>query len=262
MDVDEGENTAKAILRPRRAGENIKVAETVLKRRDRNLKAAGQRAAAVAKVRKDQREYKKGKLKIIRAEKLIKNCLIRIQDRKRQKTSKKKRPNPKLVHAARSLAVIRNGRMGGSKEVKVALRQMGLGLRNTLVFAPNDADTARNLELVKPFAFWGKCSFKVVFNLVHKKAMFKDPEAPKEKVMLCDNVLIEKHLGDLGVLCTEDLAHALHTNGKTFTAVRERLWPIPLGDAKKSNGMVHDKKFTFGDLQSAMDLKVAKLIGE
>lgn len=260
--MDTGENTAKAVLQPRRPGESIKVAETVLKRRDRNLKAAAARAAQVAKVRKSQKDYKKGKLRIIRAEKLVKNCLIRQNDRRRIKTARKKHPTPKVVRRCRSIAIARNGRMGGSKEVKQTLKELGLVYRNTLIFVPNTEEVATKLQTVKPFAFWGKCSFKAVFNLVHKKAMFKNPEEPKEKTMLSDNVLIEKHLGDLGVLCTEDLAHVLYTNGKSFKEVSQRLWPIHLGEVKKANGMVHDKKFTYGDLQGAMDLKLSKLMGD
>lgn len=260
--MDEGENTAKAVLRPRNPGESIKVAETVLKRRDRNLKAAAERAAQIAKVRKGQKDYKKGKLNIVRAEKLVKNCIVRRSDRRRLMTQKKKNPNPKAAPKTRSLAVVRNGRLGGSKEVKMMLRDIGLPHRNALIFVPNTAEMASKLQVVKPFAYWGRCSFKNVFNLVHKKATFKNPEAPTEKVALSDNVLIEKHLGDLGVLCTEDLAHSLHTCGKDFKQVSERLWPIMLGDVKKASGLVHDTKFTYGDLQDAMDLKVKKLIGE
>lgn len=259
--AEDGENTARAVLRPRREGETIKVAQVVLKRRDRNLKANAERAAQVQKVRKAHRQFKKGKLKIVRAEKLVKNCLIKMSDRKRLKHSKKKRPNPKTVQGVKSLVVVRNGRPGGTKEVKTALRQLGLMQRNTLFFAPNDKETAKSLESARPFVFWGKCSFKVVFNLVHKKAMFKNPEVPKQRTLLSDNCLIEKHLGDLGVLCTEDLAHAVFTCGDSFNKVRERLWPIPVDDMKKAGSMVHDAKFTYGNLQAAMDLKVAKLIG-
>uniref|UniRef100_A0A7S2J9N6 Ribosomal protein L30 ferredoxin-like fold domain-containing protein n=1 Tax=Zooxanthella nutricula TaxID=1333877 RepID=A0A7S2J9N6_9DINO len=260
--MDEGENTAKAVLRPRRPGESIKVAETVLKRRDRNLKAAADRAAQVAKARDAKNDYKKGKLRIIRAERFIKQCRVRHNDVRRLKVSRKKNPTPKPLRKCRSIAVARNGRTGGSKETKQTLKKLGLSTRHKLIFLPNTEETANQLLTVKPFCYWGRCSFKTLFNIVHKKAAFKDPEAPKEKTMLSDNVLIEKHLGDLGVLCTEDLAHVLHTQGKHFKEVAQRLWPINTGDIRMANGMVKDQKFTFGDLQDAMDLKLAKLFGE
>lgn len=262
MDVDEGENTAKAVLRPRNPGESIKVAETVLRRRDRNIKAAAERAAQLAKVKSKKQDYKKGKIRIIRAEKFVKNALLRQADRRRIRRLEIKKPNPKPTTGGKVVAVARNGRLGGSHEVKQALKAMGLAQRNTLVFLANTEETEKKLQLCRPFAYWGKPSFKVLFNLIHKKAMFKDPEAPTERVMLSDNVLIEKHLGDLGVLCTEDLAHVLHTRPPHFEQVVARLWPIQIGETRKSNGMVRDEKWIFGALGPTMNLKLQKLIGE
>mmetsp|Transcript_1959 Transcript_1959/g.4470 ORF Transcript_1959/g.4470 Transcript_1959/m.4470 type:complete len:262 (-) Transcript_1959:250-1035(-) len=261
MEVDEAPHeTGKAVIRPRRPGENIKVAETVLKRRDRNLKDKAERAAQVARIRQQQKQFKKGKLKIIRAEKLVKNCLTRDNDRKRLKNMpKKKKPKP---WKGKVLAVARNGRMGGSKEVKLCLKELGLRMRHTLVFQQNNEETLQKLNTCKPFVFWGPPSFKAVFNLVHKKALFRDPDAEGGKTALSDNVLIEKHLGDLGVLCTEDLAHVVHNATKHFSEVTARLWPVPIGDAKKARGLVHDKKFTYGDQQRAINLKLEKLLGE
>lgn len=258
--MDDSNDTGKAVIRPRRPGENIKVAETVLKRRDRNLKAKAERAAQVAQIRRQQKDYKKGKLKIERAEKLVKNCLTRDNDRKRLKNiAKKKKPKP---YKGKVLAVARNGRLGGSKEVKLALKELGLRSRHTLVFQPNSEETLQKLNTVKPFVFWGPPSFKAVFNLVHKKALFRDPDAENGKTALSDNVLIEKHLGDLGVLCTEDLAHVVHNCTKHFGEVTGRLWPVHTGDAKKARGMVHDKKFTYGDQQRGINQKLEKLLGE
>eukprot|EP00913_Durusdinium_trenchii_P004526 g4203.t1 len=125
MEEDLGANL-KAKLQPRRPGENLKVAQTVLKRRDRNLQAAAKKAQQVAKRKADERKYKKG----------------------------------------------------------------------------------------------------------NRIAIFVDKDS-QEKVVLTDNKLIEKHLGDLGVICTEDLAHVIHTGGKGFEEVMKRLDPVPMGDAKK-----------------------------
>merc|ERR1719491_2867021 len=118
-----------------------------------------------------------------------------------------------------------------------------------MIFLPNTKDVAEKLRVGRPYSFWGVPTFKMVCNLIHKRAAFRDPEQPKERTALSDNVIIEKHLGDLGVLCTEDLAHAIHTKSKLFEQVNARLWPIPLGDAKKAGKLVHDRNFTFGDLR-------------
>lgn len=250
------------MLRPRRPGESIKIAETVLKRRDRNIKAAAERAKQIQIIRRNQKEWKKGPLKIKRAERLVKDSLIRASDRRRLKNKgKKKKPKPGV---GKVLAVVRNGRMGGSGEVKKTLREIGLTKRHTMVFRPHSEDMLKQLVTCKPFVFWGAPSFKAIMNIVHKKAIFRDREAEHGKTMLSDNVLIEKHLGDLGVLCTEDLAHVIHGGFKSkhFKEVTDRLWPVPLGDAKKTSGMVHDKKFTMGDLHRDINAKLEKLIGE
>merc|ERR1719401_127040 len=119
--------------------------------------------------------------------------------------------------------------------------------RHTVVFLPNTDETAADLHTIRPFAFWGPPTYKVIANIMQKKALFKDPEQPKARTVLSDNALVEKHLGDLGLLCTEDLAHAIHRCTPQFEAVTSRLWPVPLGDAKKASGLLHDKDFTFGD---------------
>lgn len=252
----------RAVLQPRRPGETIKVAETVLKRRERNIKACAEKAAQIAKARNNKKKYEKsGKLQIIRAERLVKDCRNRMADRNRLKNVGKK-PLPKQ-EKGRVLAAVRNGRLGGSREAKATLRAVGLGKRHTLVFLPNTEETAKQLRIAKPYAFWGVPSFKMVCNLIHKRAAFRDPENPRERTALSDNTLIEKHLGDLGLLCTEDLAHAIHTRTNKFDKVQERLYPMTLGDAKKSAGkLVNDKYYTQGGVGADVNAKIGELLGQ
>merc|ERR1712072_645894 len=140
---------------------------------------------------------------------------------------------------------------------------MGLSRRHSLVFLPNTKEISTQLREARPFAFWGSPSFKTVCNLIHKRGAFRDPEHPDDRTALSDNVVIEKHLGDLGVLCTEDLAHAIHTRSNQFGKVTERLWPIKLGDAKKETGkLVNEKSFTVGQIDQGIDNKIVQLLGE
>jgi len=236
------------------------VAETVLKRRDRNLKAAAHRQDQVARARKAKKEYKKGKLSIVRAERFVKNSRTRIMDEKRLKTQEKKK-KPKL-QKGEVVCVARNGRLGGSRQVKKALRDLGLGKRHLMTWQLNNEETSKKLETAKPFLFWGVPSFKAVFNIVHKKAVFRDKDAEGGQTVLSDNVLIEKHLGDLGVLCTEDLAHVLHTGGNAFKEVNQRLVPVALGNAKTASGMVHDQYFVWGDQKRGIDAQIKRLMGD
>eukprot|EP00928_Gymnodinium_smaydae_P079250 TRINITY_DN63223_c0_g1_i1.p2 TRINITY_DN63223_c0_g1~~TRINITY_DN63223_c0_g1_i1.p2 ORF type:complete len:257 (-),score=77.31 TRINITY_DN63223_c0_g1_i1:69-839(-) len=252
------ENPHKAVLQPRRPGESIKVAETVLKRRDRNLKAAAERAANIAKARKQKKDAKKGKLKIVRAEKLIKQNRLKKVDRERLYRQKKKKVKQ---GGGKVIAVVRNGRQGGSKDVHSTLKEIGLTECHTLAFLQNTEENAAKLAVLRPFLFWGPPNYKLVTTIMSKKALFKDPKKPKRKLLLSDNALVEEHLGDLGLLCTEDMAHTIFSCSERFDEVKRRLWPVPLGDSKKASGLVHDKDFTFGDLKGNINTKVAQLLG-
>lgn len=268
--MDDEEDPAESLktkLRPRNPGESIKVAETVLKRRERNLSAAADRAQSIARLQKARNDYKKGKVSFIRPETLIKQNAIKKYDRQRVlrvKAGAKRQKNP---GPGKVLAVVRNGRMGGTVELRRTLRALHLPRRNHLTFLANTKDTLLKLQICKPFVFWGVPSFKTVFNVMSKKALFREPNAGvngKDGVLeLSDNTLIETHLGDLGIICTDDLAHILHTGGKGFDEVTGRLWSVPLGDPMKANGMVYDKKFTYGPLGvKEMNQKVAAILGE
>lgn len=256
MDPD---NPIKAVIRPRNPGESLKIAKTVLRRRDENLKVRAEQAAQQARLKMNQKYKPKADLGIVRIEKLIKKSLNTHLDRQRLKTQKKKK-KPKTQHGKVVLAM-RNGRDGGTGEVRRMLRTMRLARVNTLVFMPNTEETAANLHLCKPFVFWGRPTYKTILNILHKKAVIRDPDAPGKKSFLSDNALIEKYLGDLGVLCTEDFAETIFKGGRNFAEVTKRLVPIRVGNMKKAHGMMFERKFTMGDLKEEINAKVNKLIG-
>jgi len=256
-------NVPKAVLEPRRPGESLKVAQTVLKRRDRNLKAIAARVAQIAKYRKGLHD-RTGPLNIISPNTIMNKALQRQRDDKRARRVKAGhcakmkilRPNMKTI------AVVRNGRNGGSRPVLNALKKMDLAKHNTLVFMPHTEDTLKEMQYVKPFVFWGNPTFKTVFNLIHKRASIKEPEkGPYHTTLLSDNALIEKYLGDVGVLCTEDLAHTIFERDKNFEKVLERVAPIPVDNAKKEGQMVNRKRFLIGNQRESFNPMIARLTG-
>mmetsp|Transcript_81042 Transcript_81042/g.229471 ORF Transcript_81042/g.229471 Transcript_81042/m.229471 type:complete len:261 (-) Transcript_81042:57-839(-) len=258
---DDMEMTPKAVLQPRKPGENLKVAKVVLRRRELNLKAAADRAAQFAKLRRQRKEYKKGALNLISPEKLVKQSLTKRRDHIRQKNVfKKKKPNAAKC-SSKVLAVVHNGRAVAGAEIKKTMRQLGLKKHQVQFYANND-DVLRKLWVLKPWVFWGPPKFKTIFNLIHKKMCWKDPAKPKERIPLSDNSMIETALGDLGIICTEDLAHTLHTGSKHFDKVRERLWPVQLDDHRKANGMIRAKYYAKGDIGKDINVRLEKVIGE
>lgn len=256
MDSDE---VGKTVLRPRQPGETIKVAETVLKRRDRNIKAAAERAAKVKKLRDKRASKARGKLGIIRAESIVKKWVVRHSDERRLKSDAKK-PLDNVYEKINCLAVVRNARDGGSKQVKIMLKNLRLKEPNTLVFMPNTKESLQKLKIVKPFAFWGCPSYKVVLELMQRKAMFKEPKS-SEKKPLSDNNLVEQHLGDIGMLCVEDLASAMHSGSEHMSAITSRLWPFEFGDSRKAGKLAPDIDHPYGNVKYKINGKIKKLIG-
>lgn len=263
-----GAETGKVKLRPKNPGENLKVAVTVLKRRDSNLKAKADRAAKIAKA-KQKKKKETGKLNIVRAESLIKSYRINLSDKRRLKRQrKKKQPKdpqkvsvPKGQKIAQVIAVVRNGRKGGSKEVKKMLRALRLAETNTLVFMPNTKEALDQLLIVQPFVFYGPPTFKTVTDLFYKRAKFKAPES-SDKVLLSDNSLVETHLGSLGMLCVEDLVHTVFQANEHFAEVNQRLWPWELGDIRKAGALLTpDKDHIYGNIKDAVNDKIFELLG-
>jgi len=256
MDDDE---VGKTVLRPRQPGETIKVAETVLKRRDRNIKAASERANKIKKIRDKRKSKARGKLNIVRAESMVKQWRVRHSDERRLKSQTKK-PLDKVYEKAKCLAVVRNARDGGSKQVKMMLKNLRLKEPNTLVFMTNTKESLQKLKIVKPFVFWGCPSYRSVLDLMQKKATFKAPKSHK-KQPLSDNNLVEEHLGDVGMLCVEDLASAITSGSDHFTAVTDRLWPFEFIDARKAGKLAPDIEHPWGNIKYKINGRINKLLG-
>jgi len=255
----DSEEVGKTVLRPRQPGESIKVAETVLKRRDRNIVAASQRADKIKKQRDKRAKKERGKLGIVRAESMVKKWRVRHSDERRLKSDTKK-PLDKVYEKINCLAVVRNARDGGSKQVKIMLKNLRLKEPNTLVFLPNTKESLQKLKIVKPFAFWGCPSYKAVLELMQRKATFKEPKS-SEKKALSDNNLVEQHLGDIGMLCVEDLATAIHSGSEHIGAVTARLWPFQFGDTRKAGKLAPDIEHPYGNIKYKINPQINKLLG-
>jgi large subunit ribosomal protein L7e len=256
MDSDE---VGKTVLRPRQPGESIKVAETVLKRRDRNIKAAAERAEKIKKQRDKRARKAKGKLGIIRAESMVKKWRVQNSDERRIKSDRKK-PVGKVFEKINCLAVVRNARDGGSKQVKTMLKNLRLKETNTLVFLPNSQESLQKLKVIKPFAFWGCPSYSSVLQLMQRKAYFKEPKSSERKP-LSNNNLVEEHLGDVGMLCVEDLAHAIHTGSENMSSITARLWPFEFADARKAGKLAPDIEHPYGNIKYKINKRINELLG-
>jgi len=77
-------------------------------------------------------------------------------------------------------------------------------------------------------------NLKSIKELVYKRGFAK---INGQRIPITNNIVIEKRLGKIGIVCIEDIIHELYTVGPNFKKVNKFLWPFklssPLGGLKK-----------------------------
>lgn len=120
----------------------------------------------------------------------------------------------------------------------------------------------KQLNIIEPFVYWGFPSFKTVNDVLHRKATFRTKN--NENVVLTSNQVIEDHLGDLGVLCVEDLVDTLfHRKEPAFDSVTAQLAPFQLGDytQHKAEGFkINTKEHPYGNLGRKVNTKITEVL--
>jgi large subunit ribosomal protein L7e len=107
------------------------------------------------------------------------------------------------------------------------------------------------LHTVEPYVLYGTPSNETVADLVRRRGYCK---IEGKRVQLSDNNLIEEHLGDVGLICVEDVIAVLtageEVDVELFGRVTKFLWPFRMS-ARKS-------KFQ----RRLLDYKEGKLYGD
>ena len=102
------------------------------------------------------------------------------------------------------------------------------------VFLKVNKATVNMLHRVEPYVTYGYPNLKSVKELIYKRGFGK---LNKQRIALTDNSIIEKALGQHGIICIEDLIHEIITVGPHFKEANNFLWPFklkaPLGGLKK-----------------------------
>jgi large subunit ribosomal protein L7e len=83
------------------------------------------------------------------------------------------------------------------------------------------------LKIVEPFVAYGYPSHKNVRELLYKRGYGK---VNKQRIPLTDNEIIEKSLGQFGIVSIEDLIHEIYTVGPNFKQASNFLWPFKLSN--------------------------------
>lgn len=201
------------------------VKESVLKKRKENVDWAVRNRER--KAAKRQRIRDGNKVAVRRPEEFVAEFRAKERDLRRMRTRLKVRKQPPVdALGARLLFAIRiPGSVDLHPQIRKVLRKLRLTKVLTGVFLKASDLTLKRLLMVEPFVTYGFPNLKNVKELIYKKGRgFLD----KEPFPLTSNDLIEKALGNHGIICLEDLVHEIATVGPHFREASRFLVPLKL----------------------------------
>ncbi|KAI4882120.1 hypothetical protein NFI96_010746, partial [Prochilodus magdalenae] len=206
------------------------VPENLLKKRKayQAIKATQAKLALLEK-----RKVQKGRsLKFVRLEEFQKNSKKGHRDDVRLKRAKQ-RPPPPMPPAKNTLAFAVRIRMikGISPRVRKVIQMLRLRKIFSGTFIRVSKTSLNMLKAVEPYVAWGFPNLKSVRELILKRGQLK---INKKRIPLTDNMVIEKHLGQYGIICLEDLIHEIYSTGRNFRMVNRFLWPFSLSVPRHS----------------------------
>ena len=103
------------------------------------------------------------------------------------------------------------------KAVKRTLSTLRLRTQYSATFLQYNETTQKNLALLNPYIVYGKITTKTVKDLLTRKGYAK---IDGNRTPLSDNTIIEKELGDIGVICLEDIVAEIVAGSENFGKVR------------------------------------------
>ncbi|XP_071893601.1 ribosomal protein uL30-like isoform X1 [Anas platyrhynchos] len=179
----------------------------------------------------DKRKYQKGKqIQFKRLEIFLRDSWRKHRDEVRLRRMEQKPGQVALPKEHKLAFVVRIAEIRG---VSVKVRRVIELLRLRKIFSGTFVKlsplTLKMLRIVEPYVAWGYPNLKSVRELILKRGQ---AIVNKKKVPLTDNMLIEEHLGNFGIICLEDLIHEIYSAGRYFRNVTEFLWPFHLSVAR------------------------------
>ena len=150
-----------------------------------------------------------------------------------------------------------------SEEIKRVLKEMKLTKKYDAIFMNLNEDNMEKLKAYDSYLAYGYLSKKLVDELIHRRAY---STITGKKDALSDNNIVEKVLGDKGILCLNDLSHEIYTVGPHFNDAIAILntfkLSAPVGNYEKKILHVHDEVEQQGGgfLGTNMDAFLSKLL--
>ncbi|KAI8114420.1 hypothetical protein M9434_002544 [Picochlorum sp. BPE23] len=214
------------------------VPETVLRKRKRNEQWAAAKAAAAAEASAKSKSQRKEIFK--RAEQYVQEYRKQEADLVRLRRAGKANGGFYVEPEAKLLFVVRiRGMNDVAPKTKKILQLLRLRRINSGVFLRVNKATLNMLQKVEPYVAYGYPNLKTVKELVYKRGFGK---VGKDRIALTDNSIVEKALGESGIICVEDLIHEIYTVGPNFKQANNFLWPFRLSSPK---GGIDKKRLHF-----------------
>jgi large subunit ribosomal protein L7e len=178
----------------------------------------------------ETRKANKAKRQVIfkRAEKYVQEYLSSERDEIRMRRQAKALGNFYVPGEAKLAFVVRiKGINKLAPKPRKILQLLRLLQINNGVFVRLTNCTKQMLKLVEPYIAFGTPNLKTVRELIYKRGYGK---VEKQRIPLTDNSIIEKALGQYGIICVEDLIHEIYTVGPHFKQASNFLWPFKLSN--------------------------------
>jgi len=234
----------------------IEVPETLLKKRKQTEKERAEKLQAQQEARKAAKD--KRKVIFTRAETYAKEYLEHERELIRLKRVARQNADFYVPAQAKVYFVIRiKGISKIAPKPRKILQLLRLLQINNGVFVKVTKATAEMLRLVEPYVTYGEPNLKSVRELIYKRGYGK---VDKQRVPLSDNSIVEKTLGQYGILCVEDLVHEIVTAGPNFKQASNFLWPFKLSNPTGGWRTRKFKHFVEGGDQGNREENINKLI--
>lgn len=150
----------------------------------------------------------------------------------------KLRKLPEINEKELIIVIRHRNAQGLSKNSKKILNSLNLKSANKAVFINMDKKLQEQLTLIKPFIVYGKPSLKSITTLIKTRAYCN---SNGEVVPLKDNTIVEKELGNYGIICIDDIIHEISTIGPHFNEVTAFLTPFDMNKStdKLEKNLLH-----------------------
>ncbi|GHP06307.1 60S ribosomal protein L7 [Pycnococcus provasolii] len=207
---------------------DAQVPESLLKKRKRNDAWAAAKAAEADKAKKDHKAKRAAMFK--RAEAYVKEYrekerdIVRLRREARAKGSFYMEPGAKVLFVMRI-----RGACDLHPKTRTILKLLRLRQIHNGVFLRVNKPVLNMLKKVEPYITYGYPNLKTIKELIYKRGYGK---VNGQRIPLTDNAVIEKVLGEQGIVCVEDLIHEIATAGPNFKQAANFLWPFKLSSPK------------------------------